>query len=87
VPKGTLPYHQLPDLAANNAQYLRACRTAIGIDLLEYYDADCRDGSGSPATLTLYGPTVEYLVTTYEPTVSASALYAVFKHIAQRSQH
>ena len=87
IPKGTLPYRPLPDLAANNAQYPRACRTAIGIDLLEYYNADCRDGAGSPATVTLYGPTVEYILTAADPSLSASAINAVLRHIAERSRN
>jgi hypothetical protein len=94
IPKGTAPYHLLYDLRTADAQSPRPCRSAIGIDLLNYYNADCRDGTFGPgvASVTLSGPTVEYIIVgggemSGGPSISAGDLAAVLKHIAQRSRN
>jgi hypothetical protein len=95
IPKGVLPYHPLADIGADNAQSPRACRSVIGIDLLNHFDADCRDGnfSGGIFSISLYGPTVEYIIvgapadgSTTSSAPSESALAQVLQHIAQRSR-
>jgi hypothetical protein len=87
LPKGALPYHQIPDLRADDAQSPRPCRAVIGITLLDVFDADCRSVGGVSPSVTLYGPTVEYIILAAPGDFDASptALASVLAHIAQRS--
>jgi len=87
VPKGALPYHRIPDLRADDASHPRPCRAVIGIALLDVFDADCRSVGGASPSVTLYGPTVEYIIlaTPGDFNASPTALASVLAHIAQRS--
>jgi hypothetical protein len=82
LPKGASPYHPLPNTAPSDITGLRACRAVIGIDLLNYFQADCRQLGH---TVTVYGSTAEYIVTVVDP-VTPDQASAVLKHILQRAK-
>jgi hypothetical protein len=91
VPKGTAPYHLLYDLRTADARSPMPCRSVIGIDLLNYYNADCRDETmpGGILSVTLFGPTVEYIIVgggQLSPTTTEADLAAVLRSIARRSR-
>jgi hypothetical protein len=91
APKGTDPYH-VPDVRALDAQNPQPCRSTFGISLLETFQADCDEITGTVTTVKITGPNVEYLIIGIpvsaipnNPGATQSQLEAVLKHILDRS--
>jgi len=92
IPKGSAPYERLYDVRTADAQSPRRCRSVIGIDLLNDFNADCLDlsAAGGIASVKLYGPTVEYIITGGGPMatgITPDTLTQVLKNVAERSRN
>lgn len=81
LPKGTETYHRSPDMS--DTAGIHACRTAIGMDLLNAFAADCRvEGP----IVSVFGPNAEYMGMAIPPLSTTSQIEAVMQHVLQRSR-
>jgi hypothetical protein len=87
-PKGVLPYHRAATLEPDAPDGLHACRTQIGIDLLNHFNADCRGFSAGPAaSITVVGPDQEYIIVgAGGPVATEAAEIAVLQNVLRSHQ-
>ena len=87
-PKGVLPYHRAATLEPDAPDGLHACRTQIGIDLLNHFNADCRDFTTAQVnSVTVVGPDQEYIIVgSGGPGASEAAEIAVLQNVLRSHQ-